>query len=84
MYYTCEVCGYPYLDEPAYDESGYVTYAICPCCGFEFGYDDYPDKESGITNWRNNWINDGYEWFSKHTAPPVNWNPQKQLNNIKN
>lgn len=83
MYYICEVCGYPYLDEPPYDKFGYGTYAICPCCGFEFGYDDYPDKEMGFIDWRNNWINNGFKWFSKHTSPPVNWNPKKQLGNLK-
>lgn len=83
MNYLCEVCGYPYLDEPPYDEFGYGTYEICPCCGFEFGYDDYPDKEKGIIDWRNNWINNGFKWFSKYTSPPVNWNPKKQLVNLQ-
>lgn len=82
MKYICEVCGYPYLIEPPYDKNGNGSYIICPCCGFEFGYDDYPDKEKSIIDWRNNWIENGYIWFSEKKAPPINWNPQKQLINI--
>lgn len=83
MNYICVVCGYPYLDEPPYDKFGYGTYLICPCCGFEFGLDDDPNKEECIKTWRNNWINNGFQWFSKRTAPPVNWNPKKQLSCLK-
>ena len=36
----CPVCGYSHLKEGPCDEFGCSTYEICPCCGFEFGFDD--------------------------------------------
>ena len=40
----CPVCNYDGLFDPPYDENGYGSYEICPCCGFQFGLDDYPDN----------------------------------------
>lgn len=82
MYYLCEICGYPYLTEPPYDNYGYGRYVICPCCGFESGYDDYPDKQKSYETWRKNWIAKGYPWFSKNILPPRNWNPEIQLKKL--
>lgn len=73
--YTCPVCGYNGLEEPPYDENGYGAYEICPCCGFQFGLDDDPDKEQGIAEWRRNWVEQGCPWFSKSTRPPDGWKP---------
>lgn len=39
MKYTCPVCGWPELDEPPYDDTGWGSFEICSCCGIEFGYD---------------------------------------------
>lgn len=50
MMYTCPVCNYNELDEPPYNTHGYGSDEICPCCVFQFGYDDYPDKEDGQKN----------------------------------
>ena len=36
---TCPVCNYDGLFDPPYDENGYGSYEICPCCGFQFGLD---------------------------------------------
>ena len=36
----CPVCGSPNLIEGSFDDFGCSTYEICPCCGFEFGFDD--------------------------------------------
>ncbi|MED4649062.1 hypothetical protein P9293_17030 [Bacillus inaquosorum] len=41
MKYTCPVCRFKGLTEPAYDKEGTHSYEICPCCGFQFGFDDY-------------------------------------------
>jgi predicted RNA-binding Zn-ribbon protein involved in translation (DUF1610 family) len=38
--YTCPVCGFQGLSEPAYDEHYCTFFEICPSCGTEFGYDD--------------------------------------------
>ena len=76
----CPVCNYDNLIDPPYNEYGYGSYEICPCCGFEFGLDDFPDKEEGIKNWREQWIEGGYKWFSTCRFPPLNWDPVEQLN----
>ena len=77
--YACPVCFYPYLYEPPYDEYGYASDEICPCCGFQFGYDDYPEKESAYIKWKEKWLNGGCKWFSKNRKPPDGWLLQNQL-----
>ena len=59
MKYVCPVCFYDQLTEEPYDEDGYGLYEICVCCGFQFGLDDYPDKEKGQNQWRDQWIKNG-------------------------
>jgi len=81
-FYICPVCGYDKIVNPIYDSNGQGTYEICPCCGFEFGSDDFPDKEQAFKNWRTHWIEKNYLWFSNYTKKPENWEPQKQLDNI--
>ena len=66
---TCPVCNYDGLFEPPYDSQGYGSYEICPCCGFQFGYDDYPDTEQGIRNWKTKWIEGGSLLYSKTRIP---------------
>jgi hypothetical protein len=58
----CPVCGYDDLDERPFTEGGYPTYEICPCCGFEFGYDDEAAGFS-YTAFREKWIAGGFRWF---------------------
>lgn len=41
MKHTCPVCGFKGLAEPPYDHEGNHSHEICPCCGFQFGFDDY-------------------------------------------
>lgn len=77
--HICPVCGYSGLDDPPYNERGVGSDEICPCCGFQFGYDDYPDGPLAFTKWRHNWINGGYRWFSKCILPPDGWDPKEQL-----
>src|SRR5437899_1482451 len=66
----CPVCGYPAMEEPPDD------FAICPCCGVEFGYDD---AEMSHAELRQHWLDSGAHWFSGFTQPPANWNPYAQL-----
>lgn len=80
---TCPVCGYNNLDFMPYDEKGYASFEICPCCGFEFGCDDFPDKEKSFAEWRENWIKNGCVWFSRNPAPQ-GWSSEKQLNTNNN
>jgi rubredoxin len=78
--YTCPVCGYPRLLEPAYD-LGTVSpsFNICPCCGCEFGYDDATPwaKESFLKNW----VKRGSPWFHPELKPS-DWNVREQLQSI--
>lgn len=64
-FYKCPVCGYDKLKKPLYDDNGFGTYEICVCCGFEFGTDDYPNKEESYKSWRENWKKNGCKWFSR-------------------
>jgi hypothetical protein len=79
MEYKCLVCGFDKLKNPIYDNNGNGTYEICVCCGFEYGCDDFPDKQISYKNWRETWIKNGCKWFSKSTPPPRDWNPKIQL-----
>lgn len=68
MRFTCPVCGYG-LNEPPAD------YAICPCCGTEFGLDDYQISHEML---RHAWVARGARWFAPYPPPP-SWNPMLQL-----
>ncbi|WP_173714616.1 hypothetical protein [Clostridium beijerinckii] len=80
--YTCPVCNYNELDEAPYNARGYGSDEICPCCGFQFGCDDYPNKEEGQKKWREKWIKNGYKWYSKSILPSKGWDPRKQIEKI--
>lgn len=74
--YTCPVCGYADLDEPPYNGDGCASFDICPCCGVEFGYDDYTSSHPLL---REKWIASGMLWWSTVRKPPVGWDPDVQL-----
>lgn len=80
MIFVCLICGYNQLTEPPYDADGNPSYEICPCCGFEFGFDD---KSEGIfyTEYRKDWIKNGAVCFNKKLKP-LNWDVKQQLRNI--
>lgn len=75
---VCPVCKYDDLFEQPYNEKGVGSDEICPCCGFQFGYDDYPNKSEAYLKWRRDWINNGCKWFSKSRLPPKGWSANKQ------
>jgi hypothetical protein len=70
MIYLCPVCGYTQLPRPPRD------YLICPCCGTEFGYDDYATVHEQL---RQRWMALGAPWFSRTRSAPQGWNPLVQL-----
>lgn len=79
MTYTCPICGNPNLtDRPYNDDDTSVSDEICPCCGFQFGYDD---RASGRTHtaWRRHWIDNKMPWFSHGRRPPPGWDLATQL-----
>lgn len=75
--FKCPVCGFPALEEPAWDpETGSPSFNICPCCGCEFGYDDATPQAR--ERYRQQWIDRGAPWF-KPELRPVNWDLEEQL-----
>lgn len=78
--YICPVCGYDKLSEEPYDDGENPSYEICPCCGFEFGFDDQSRKLT-YEEYRNQWIAEGMQWFNP-SKKPDNWDYKKQFNNI--
>ncbi len=81
--YTCPVCLYDNLGEPPYNSDGYGSYEICTCCGFQFGYDDFPDKEASWILWREKWFSDGWKWFSEYNKPYVGWELERQIKKLQ-
>jgi hypothetical protein len=82
--YTCCVCGYDGLEEEQYNsEGGWPTFCVCPCCGFESGFDDDAKNEpQTIEEYRDYWIKLGSMWFSPSTKKPKDWNLKTQLKQI--
>src|SRR5690242_21702553 len=70
MQYTCPVCGFPNMPYPP------DRHEICPCCGTEFGYDDFARSHREL---RNEWLRLAGVWFSPIVAPPGGWNPFMQV-----
>lgn len=77
--HNCRVCGLYIKDFPWGKDGDCPTYEICPCCGVEFGNEDY--TLSSIRIYRKNWISNGGKWFSTKEKPN-NWNLENQLQHI--
>lgn len=71
----CPVCGYPDLDEPAYDKFGCASFDICSSCGTQFGYDDTGFSHEFL---RREWVNKGCPWLGS-LKKAENWDPLSQL-----
>lgn len=74
--YVCPVCGWPELDEPAYDQYGSSSFDICPCCGTQFGYQDARRTHADL---RAEWIAGGMPWSSRAVPEPDGWESSSQL-----
>jgi len=75
-YYICPVCGFDKLEGPPYYEHFAGSNEICPCCGFEFGVDDFDCAEIDMEQlsdeeivrqaheiYRQNWIDSHFRLF---------------------
>ncbi len=71
---VCPVCGYDNLTHPPKD------YMICPCCGTEFGYDDFTATHEEL---RQEWMSNGCQWFSSRVLAPTGWDPVAQLRTLE-
>lgn len=80
---VCLICGYNELEERPYYSDFAGSNEICPCCGFEFGVDDFDCDEfdhEGLTDqeivekshiiWRKHWIENGLELFNPKIFSP--------------
>ena len=72
---ACPVCRYEGPDAAAYEEIGCPTYEICPCCGTQFGYDDFALTHAEL---RARWIEGGAKWWASRPAP-AGGDPARQL-----
>ncbi|BEG98213.1 hypothetical protein [Bacteroides sedimenti] len=77
--HNCRVCGLYIEDKPWGKDGLCPTYEICPCCGVEFGNEDYTPES--IKRFRNNWIQQGAKWDESRDKPE-NWNLNEQLRDI--
>lgn len=73
----CPVCFFPGLEEPPQE------FSICPCCGTEFGVDDYVpgggSRDLIHRELRYRWLENGARWFDTGAPPPPGWNGYKQV-----
>lgn len=77
--HNCRVCGL-YIEELPWGEDGSCpTYEICPCCGVEFGNEDYTLES--IRRYREKWINGDCKWFLPKEKP-LAWDFKKQFQNV--
>lgn len=77
---TCRVCGYVFTDfQPWGSDGETASFAHCPCCFTEFGFDDV--KIEVIRERRRQWAAQGYLWYEP-SKKPEDWNPHEQLKNI--
>jgi hypothetical protein len=77
---TCRVCGNKYSDfQPWGDDGKTPSFALCNCCGTQFGYEDC--ELSSIRKMRSDWIANGARWFEPNEKP-LDWSLEKSLENI--
>jgi hypothetical protein len=78
--FTCPICGFNGLKEPPYNKENDPSFEICPCCGFEFGFDGENSPER-FGEYRKHWIAEGTPWFNSKLKP-INWDYKKQIEKI--
>lgn len=82
--FICPVCGFDKLDKEPYI-NGLGQFDICPCCFFEFGYDDGNSGET-FDSWRQKWIIEYQGCWRSTENEPDKWGRQEimlQLDNLK-
>ncbi|MEI9894419.1 MAG: hypothetical protein WDN28_11190 [Chthoniobacter sp.] len=82
MKHPCPVCGWPELHESPRSASGAASFELCPCCGFEFGFDD-DDHGLSYDEARARWIAGGMKWWSPSRLAPAGWNASEQLARVR-
>lgn len=80
--FICPVCGFDGLKEPPYNKDNQPSYEVCPCCGFEFGFDSSDTTEDSYKAYRQEWITNGAKWFVP-VKKSKDWDLNKQLENLQ-
>lgn len=63
LWRCCRVCGYEPVDPP-WGATGHTpTYELCPCCGVEYGNEDY--TQASTIEYRDRWLSDGGKWMDE-------------------
>jgi len=75
----CRVCGHDQAYPPWGTDGKTPSHDICACCGTEFGYQDCTLKT--VKERRRQWLARGRKWV-KEKERPLNWDWEKQLENI--
>lgn len=77
--HCCRVCGLNQRELPWGEDGKIPTYDICPCCGVEFGNEDY--TLDSTKRYRAKWLGNGAKWFDDREKP-LEWNLEDQLDQI--
>ena len=59
---NCRVCGLHHDDFPWGEDGNSPSFAICKCCGVEFGYEDITIESA--SKYRTKWLEGGAVWSS--------------------
>ena len=66
--YICPVCGFDGLGEAPFSVQNEGSHEVCPCCGFEFGFDGGNDPEA-FKAFHERWVKNGAKWFMPSLNP---------------
>ena len=77
--HNCRICGLYIEDVPWGKDGNCPTYDFCPCCGVEFGHEDYTNES--IKRYREKWIGEGANWVNPKEKPD-GWDKEEQFKNI--
>jgi hypothetical protein len=75
----CRVCAWRNVVPPWGADGRSPTYDFCPCCGVEFGYQDF--SAVGARRFREDWIARGAAWATP-AARPASWSLDLQLRQV--
>jgi hypothetical protein len=77
--HECRVCGCYSDDFPWGEDGRSPSYAICSCCGVQFGKEDI--TLDSIKKYREEWISKGGKWFVKDEKPE-HWDMETQIKKV--
>lgn len=88
----CPICGViNAVKKNPWNENGFASQDICPCCGTHYGEDDWAETEKEraklFIKLREKWIANGMKWWAEKDGEidyrkPLNWSPVEQLKNL--